>query len=212
MAATKTKPKAKFRRLPGSRPDQIMDAAEEVFGKYGYQAANLDAIARNAGITKGTIYLYFKSKKELFLRTMQRRALSILKGAKANIGVNDSFEGFLSGTLPMLRGFFRDPAYPNFLRLMLAESGRFPNIGKEFLREIILRGMSIGSASYAADVARGKFKDLDPGIVMRCLIGMHVVFIITQDVLGGREFDPLDWNEITRTIDTIFRDGVKRRE
>src|SRR5512140_2316913 len=56
----------RWRRLPGERPAQIIDAALDAFSENGFAAAKLDDIARRAGVSKGTIYLYFESKEELF--------------------------------------------------------------------------------------------------------------------------------------------------
>lgn len=210
MTATRTKTELKFRRLPDSRPDQIMSAAEKVFGKYGYEAATLEKIAKAAGITKGTIYLYFKNKKDLFIRMMQRKAVSMITGFSENASNTEPFKDFLSIFLPAFRGFIRDPGYPNFLRLLLAESGRFPGLGRDFFQAVFTRAIPFWSGLYRNEVNRGELKDLDPRIVLRCLLGMHVIFVVTQEILGGKDFDPLDWDEVANTIETIFLEGVKR--
>jgi len=212
MAMARTKTKLKFRRLPDKRPNQIMDAAEQVFGKYGFQAASLDKIAKAAGITKGTIYLYFRSKRDLFLNMMKRRARAMLDELSERItnkGITN-FRELFSEALPSIRNFMRDPDYPNFIKLVMAESGRFPKLGSEFYRGIPLRGIEFASKAYISDLSMGKVKNLDPKIVIQCLIGMHLVFIITQEILGAKEFDPIGWDEIEKTIDTIFWDGVRR--
>src|SRR6185312_13810529 len=64
MSETSTEPR--WRRLPEERPRQILAAALEVFGEHGLAAARLDDIAKRAGVSKGTIYLYFPNKEELF--------------------------------------------------------------------------------------------------------------------------------------------------
>jgi len=56
----------RWRRLPEERPQQILDAALSVFAEHGIDAAKLEDIAARAGVSKGTIYLYFPSKEELF--------------------------------------------------------------------------------------------------------------------------------------------------
>jgi len=212
MVMTRTRTKLKFRRLPDKRPGQIMDAAEVVFGKYGFQAASLDKIAKAAGITKGTIYLYFRNKKDLFLNMMKRRARSMLDelNKRATEKGITTFRELFSEILPSLRGFMRDPDYPNFIKLVMAESGRFPKLGSEFYRVIPMRGVELASKAYLSDLNLGKVKKLNPKVVIQCLIGMHLVFIITQEILGAKEFDPIDWDEIEKTIDAIFWDGVKR--
>jgi AcrR family transcriptional regulator len=58
----------RWRRLPEERPKQILEAALAVFAERGLAAARLEDIARHAGLSKGTIYLYFPNRKSSFAR------------------------------------------------------------------------------------------------------------------------------------------------
>src|SRR2546428_13956307 len=62
----------RWRRRPDRRPDEILDAALRVFARSGLHRTNLEEVAREAGISKGTIYLYFKDKEELFVAAAHR--------------------------------------------------------------------------------------------------------------------------------------------
>jgi len=212
MAVNAKKKKPKFLRRPDARPDQILDAAEKVFGKYGYDAASLDRVARAAGITKGTIYLYFKNKKTVFIAMMKRRITSLLDGVREEVSNREieDFDDYLDVILPNIRNFLTDPAYPSFFRLMVSESGRFPGIAQEFFESTILQVIRTGNAVYGDAARLKKVKALDGRIVFRCLIGMHLAFVFTQEILGGKDIDPLDWDEIYKTIETIFRNGIRR--
>src|SRR5215510_13262218 len=64
--------KPRWRRRPEKRPEEILDAAMRVFSRRGLHKTNLEEVAREAGISKGTIYLYFKSKEDLFIAAAQR--------------------------------------------------------------------------------------------------------------------------------------------
>ncbi len=212
MATQTKKRKPKFLRRPDARPDQILDAAEKVFGKYGYDAASLDRVAKAAGITKGTIYLYFKNKKAVFIGMMKRRISKLLDNVKEQVSSREagSFDDYLDIFLPNIRSFMTDPAYPSFLRLIIAESGRFPDVAKEFFSGTILQAINVGKAVYSEAASEKHVKDLNGAIVFRCLMGMHLVFVLTQEIMGGKDIDPLDWDEISETIETIFRNGIRR--
>ena len=67
----------KWRRRKDARPSEIVDAALEVFAEKGFAAAKLDDIARRAGVSKATLYLYFDTKKEIF-RAVARAAVASL--------------------------------------------------------------------------------------------------------------------------------------
>ena len=72
--------KPKWRRRKAARPGEIVDAALEVFAEKGFAAAKLDDIARRAGISKATLYLYFETKQEIF-RAVARAAVASLREA-----------------------------------------------------------------------------------------------------------------------------------
>ena len=74
-----TTPSPRWQRRPDERPDEILDAALEVFGAQGFAGARLEDIARQAGVSKGTLYLYFDSKEALFRAMVRARVVSVLE-------------------------------------------------------------------------------------------------------------------------------------
>src|SRR3954470_2886771 len=76
----------RWRRLPEERPRQILAAALSVFGERGLAAARLDDIAKRAGLSKGTIYLYFPNKEELFREMVRQLIVAQLVVAEQEIG------------------------------------------------------------------------------------------------------------------------------
>ena len=69
----------RWRRLPEERPQQILEAAFEVFGEHGLAGARLDDIAKRAGVAKGTIYLYFPNKEALFKEMIRQTVVAHLE-------------------------------------------------------------------------------------------------------------------------------------
>src|ERR1700759_2945816 len=82
MSAVPHTNEPRWRRLPEERPGQILAAALEVFGERGLAAARLDDIARRAGVSKGTIYLYFPNKEELFREMIRHIVVGQLEAAE----------------------------------------------------------------------------------------------------------------------------------
>ena len=82
MGAIPGQTEPRWRRLPEERPKQILAAALEVFGERGLASARLEDIAKRAGLSKGTIYLYFPNKEELF-REMVRQRRQAPPGARS---------------------------------------------------------------------------------------------------------------------------------
>jgi AcrR family transcriptional regulator len=75
----------RWRRLPGERPRQILEAALEVFGERGLAVSRLDDIAKRAGLSKGTIYLYFPNKEELFREVVRNTVVSNIESSEQEI-------------------------------------------------------------------------------------------------------------------------------
>src|SRR5512141_750716 len=82
VMATSSPTEPKWRRLPEERPRQIVDAALAVFGEHGLAGARLEDIAKRAGVSKGTIYLYFANKEELFREVVRGTVIACLEDAE----------------------------------------------------------------------------------------------------------------------------------
>src|SRR5829696_1870388 len=74
------------RRLPEERPRQIVEAALQVFGERGLANARLEDIAKRAGLSKGTIYLYFQSKEELFREAVRQTFIATIERGERETG------------------------------------------------------------------------------------------------------------------------------
>src|SRR3981081_4801174 len=81
-----TSAQPKWRRRPEHRPQQIIEAALEVFGECGLANARLQDIANRAGVSKGTIYLYFPNKEELFREMIRQTAVAAIEWGEKTAG------------------------------------------------------------------------------------------------------------------------------
>src|SRR5271170_4707762 len=92
---------ARWRRRKEARPQEILDAALAVFADKGFAAARMDDIAARAGVTKGTIYLYFDGKEAVF-KTLVRESIGDTLGR-----VVESANGFEGSAADLLRMILR---------------------------------------------------------------------------------------------------------
>jgi AcrR family transcriptional regulator len=84
----------------------ILTAAQTLFGHYGYRRTSIDDIAQEAGIAKGTVYLYFKSKDDIFRALSQQLSEQVLSAAEAAVHTNGPIEERLRRMLEAKFGFF----------------------------------------------------------------------------------------------------------
>jgi len=148
------------RRRKQGRPQEILEAAFEEFAANGYAATRLEDVAKRAGIAKGTIYLYFRDKERLFRAVVR----SLIYPA---LGALDTLVGSPSGSAEellrkLLSGHYalvvRNKKARAILRLLIAESGKFPQLSHIFYREIIAPGVSTLRRILEKGVASGEFR------------------------------------------------------
>ncbi|HZF97458.1 MAG TPA: TetR/AcrR family transcriptional regulator [Pseudoxanthomonas sp.] len=176
------------RRRKDERPGEIAAAALQVFAEKGFAAARLDDVAKAAGVSKGTIYLYYPSKEALFEAVVLNAFGPLLEQAShAAIDTERSCEEVLGFVIGAMYRQIVATKRREIMRLVIAESSRFPHLVEFYHREAISRGKSIMSVILQRGVASGEFRDClairHPEIVM----GPVVLAVIWKLV-----FDPIE--------------------
>lgn len=200
----------RWQRQPQIRPQQILEAAFRVFGTRGLHRATLDDVARAAGITKGTIYLYFPSKADLFTAMLKSRVNAIMPAvetaADARSGPTMRQRLFTLGR--DLYRFFRSRAWLAMYRSVVSEAGQFPEAAALLYREGILPANRRLAEVIRRGIAAGEFRRLDPLIAARAFAGMFQVFAVSQGLLRGQRILPLAEAKVLRTVTEIFFHGL----
>jgi AcrR family transcriptional regulator len=200
------RPTPRWRRRPDARPAQILDAAFQLFGSRGLHGATLDEVAREAGIAKGTIYLYFPSKTALFAAMIRSRAGGLLPAAVDDPARTADQQLVAFGD--KLYEFLRSPAYLSILRAMVGEAAQFPEEAARFYREAILPLNRQMAETIRAGITAGRFRDVEPMVAARAYAGMFLVFALSQGLLGGEAIYPIAARQIVETVTSVFLHGV----
>ena len=174
----------KWRRCPEDRPEQIIKAALAVFGECGLASARLQDIAERAGVSKGTIYLYFPNKEELFREMIMQTAVAAIERAE---------EANVQGTptnqlLAFMRGywaFVRSPVFLTIYRLVLGELHRFPDLAKFYAHEVVARGQKLLAEIIRRGIDAGEFREIDPMVAARMVVALTVMNSIWRDEHTG---------------------------
>jgi AcrR family transcriptional regulator len=198
---------ARWRRRKDARPAEILDAALAVFAEKGYAATRMDEIARRAGVTKGTIYLYFESKDAVFRSLVQESIGATIQSVTA---AAERFEGSSADLLRMvLRGigtFVRVDDRVVLPKVMIAEAGNFPGLAEFYRREVIDRGLGLLTSVIARGTARGEFRAVNPEHTARVCIGPLLVALFWRTTFGKFDTVPYDLNGLIEThIDVLLR-------
>jgi AcrR family transcriptional regulator len=210
---TDTQRSQRWQRRKDARPAELLDAAMAEFFEKGFESARLEDIAARAGVSKGTIYLYFDSKEDIFQ--------ALVKGVpQANIDrltdlVQDTSvpaDMLLRRFLTLLGGLIRDERMKKFPRLLIAEAGRFPHLADVYRESVISRGAGILSSVIERGVAEGRFHAVNPMHAAYAAVA-PVLFVAIWQTTFERPGDvPLDGESfITQHIDTFLR-GICKEE
>ncbi len=169
----------RWRRLPEERPQQILDAALSVFAEHGIAEARLEEIAARAGVSKGTIYLYFPSKEELFREVVRQRVGPLIENADKSISSELSAVEQLKSYLKHQWECLGLADSEGWLRLVLFELHKYPDLAQFHYDEIVTRSNKILSDIIGRGISTGEFRDVDPQTaakMIKALILMHVIW------------------------------------
>jgi len=150
------------RRRKEARPQELVEAALALFAEKGFAATRIDDVAARAGVTKGTVYLYFESKEALFKAVIDEGIVPVLVyGEQMLSGPCDDpvqlMRCLLFGWWEMI-GATPLGAVP---KLMIAEARNFPDLAAFYQQEVILRGRKLMSAALQRGIDAGVFRPVD---------------------------------------------------
>ena len=166
----------RWRRLPEERPGQILSAALAVFGERGLAAARLEDIAKRAGLSKGTIYLYFPNKEELFREVVRHTVISQLEEGERMVSEKTtSATATLTEFMQRYWAFIRSSQFAPIFRLIHAEIHNFPDLARFYGEEVVARGHRLVSGIIARGIASGEFRQMDPAVAARMLSAPFVM-------------------------------------
>jgi len=152
-------PVTRYQRRKDERPAQLTEAAMEEFAANGYDATPVEAVARRAGVSKGLLYLYFKTKEDLF-KAVVRNYLSpridalIAKIDDTDLGVEEFLRGpFYEMTRDLPRSRMR-----HLFRLMIAEGPKHPDLTRWYWDNVLSKGLAALQRLIRRGVASGEIR------------------------------------------------------
>jgi AcrR family transcriptional regulator len=170
--------KPRWRRRKNARPEEIISAALEVFADRGFAATKLEDVARRAGVTKGTIYLYFENKDALFKALVRETIVPVIEQGEA---LAKSFTGSARDLFEKLvREYFRlvgETSLAGIPRLMIAEARNFPQLARFYYEEVVTRGHRLMGGVLERGIKAGEFRPVNVAIATKLAMAplMHAV-------------------------------------
>ena len=183
----------KWRRRKEARPAEIVDAALEVFAEKGFAAAKLDDIARKAGISKATLYLYFDTKDEIFRAVAQSAVASLIEALERQVeGADAPFAEIAPRLLARAAAMMKGRRVPAIARMVIGESRNFPDLARIWHDDVVASVIRIVTGMIARAQAHGEVAPGDPRLYAFSLMGPMVMAMLFREVFGGVDANPPD--------------------
>lgn len=204
--------KARWERRKAERPDEILDAALECFAAKGFTATRMDDVAARAGVTKGTVYLYFKTKEDLFKELVRARLVPNIAALEtAAVGAASSAE-----LLDRLFHVWTERLLPSKVsvlpKLIIAEAGNFPELAAFYLKEAIHRGLGLLRGLVKRGVETGEFRPVDADHVVYCIIAPLLFSLLWRHSFEPHDAKPLDVAALRTAHLDLLLHGLLRSE
>lgn len=186
------KQKPRWARRKDARPQELLEAALDLFVERGYAATRLEDVAARAGVSKGTLYLYFTNKEELFKAVVRENLFPILTEGEEII---DQFKG---SSAELFREFILkwwekvgETKLSGITKLMIAESGNFPEVTQFYHDEVILRSNAIIVRMLDRGIARGEFRRIDTDNANRVICAPIIMLMMWKHAFGACQAEPV---------------------
>jgi TetR/AcrR family transcriptional regulator len=207
---------AKRERRKEARPGELLDAALDLFVEKGFAATRAEEVAARAGVSKGTLFLYFPSKEELFKAVVRENISGRFQEW------NQEFERFEGNTPDMLRYCLKvwwerigASRASGITKLIISEARNFPDIAAFYQQEVIKPGQALIRKILQRGVDRGEFRVLDLEYALFSVTAPMMFLIMMKHSLGAcvPQDYPLDPERyITSQVETLLHGLCVRPE
>lgn len=184
--------------------EQILQGAMQVFLQQGYAGTSMDRVAEVAGVSKNTIYNHFHDKEGLFTALIEHITsdrFQIVFGkvpleGEPEIVLRKIAEKLLATILP-------DQEYISFLRLLIGESERFPQLAQLFVSNLPKKVLSLLSEYF---LSHPEINLPNPEATARIFMGSLMGYVLTQEILQGKQIIPLSQTDLIDNLIILITD------
>lgn len=187
------KPAPRWSRRKLARPAELTAAALTLFVEHGYAATRLEDVAAAAGVSKGTLYLYFENKEALFKAVVREGLVSVLeRGERMLAEHRGSSFSLLTDLMWAWWELIGSQPISGLAKLMFSECRNFPELAQFYHDEVISRGHRLIQAALARGMASGEFRRTDLALTARLVCAPQMMFSIWRHSFQACEAQPVD--------------------
>jgi AcrR family transcriptional regulator len=192
--------KPRWERRKDARPQELLAAALDLFVERGFASTRLEDVAKRAGVSKGTLYLYFTNKEELFKAVVRESIVPAIGEAEDVIA---NFDGHSADLLRIIVQTWWSQVGASkasgIVKLVMAEANNFPDLAQFYREEVIVRATTMISSMLERAIARGEFRPMPVPVLTQLLIAPMLMLMMWKHSIGPcdqSELDPLAFLEV----------------
>jgi AcrR family transcriptional regulator len=176
-------------RRKDARPNELLDAALALFVEKGFAATRSEEVAARAGVSKGTLYLYFPSKEELLKAVIRHTLMADIARGAERLAQEDGPTGDLLVDL-MTEWWVKVYESPSsaIFKLVMTEVRNFPEIGEFYLHEVIEPGHRLIGGLIQRGIDRGEFRPVDIEAGVHSIVLPMVMLCLHKHSMGACGF------------------------
>ena len=205
---TKTNRKTAERTKSEAKTEAVLKGAMQEFLKNGYAATSMDKVAKSAGVSKATVYSHFGDKESLFNAVIQdlvRDKFQTVMGLEQPQSLEQDPKIVLSAiATKMLDNARSDRSFMNFMRIIIGESGRFPELAKAYVSNVAKPAIEILTKYFKSHPA---LKLDDPEATVRVMMGTMVYYVMLQEMMHGKDVVPIEGDRVIETLTNLISSG-----
>lgn len=186
-------PEPKWRRRKEARPSDIVAAALIVFGEKGFAGARIEEIAARAGVSKGTVYLYFETKSDIFRAVVHQALIPAIEAFERRIFALDlPFADTLRLLLPRFAEIVIAMPMGAVIKMVVGESRNFPELAKVWHDDVVQKAIGLIATLIVRGQERGEVRAGDPRGHAFSIMGPMLMGLLWRETftpVGGAEID-----------------------
>src|SRR5437899_7447010 len=210
MPSTLAKPR--WRRAKDARPEEIISAALEVFTDRGFAATKLEEVARRAGVTKGTIYLYFENKEALFKALIRQTIVPVIAQGEE---LAKSFTGSARDLFERLvREYWRlvgETSLVGIPQLMMAEANNFPELARLYYEAVVTRGHRLMAGVIERGIKAGEFRPVNVMVAAKLAMSPLMHAVVARHAFGSCMPEAFDVKKYLDTHIDLYLHGIAKQ-
>ena len=166
------------------RRERLLGCALDEFFEKGFTSARMEDVARRAGLSKGTLYLYFESKEDLFQALIESMTTPKLDYLVVLLDEAPTFFNGLEGLATFAASVVQYSEMPKLLKILIGESGHYPDLVRSYRKNVVEVILSVFSDALTRAQSKGEVRIGDPMLTARLIVAPIIMSGIWQALFG----------------------------